>query len=298
MSASELRDPVPVRRLTFDWTDVDPDGWHTPLPEFGAAANALSLLFPHGEAYVISVVRAALAELEDPDPALVDSVRSWAEQEAAHLRAHKQFNDSLTAVSRMARVLDRAGKRMFSMLKGRSAAFGLAYAAAFEVIAFCSARWAEEGLRSYFGGAEERAASLFLWHLAEEIEHKGIPHDVLVRHERARMKYRYALPAAFVTLIGFTVVGGLLMFMRKPHALNPMRWARLIGWGISYAFVVMPVAAQSLSASFHPSQLVDPPWMAQWLSEFDSETKTLPLWTDAGLGAKAASTVDVTKAAA
>lgn len=298
MSASELRSAVPVRRLTFDWDGVDPDGWHTPLPEFGAAANALSLLFPHGEAYVISVVRAALAELDDPDPELVASVQSWAEQEAAHLRAHKQFNESLTKVSKMARFLDRAGKRMFSVMKDRSAAFGLAYAAAFEVIAFCSARWAEAGLRSYFGGAEERAASLFLWHLAEEIEHKGIPHDVLVRHSAARKKYRYALPAAFVTLIGFTVVGGLLMFMRKPHALNPVRWARLIGWGFSYAFVVMPVAGASLSSSFHPSELVDPPWMAQWLSEFDPETQTLPLWTDAGLGTRAASTSQAMRAAA
>ncbi len=298
MAAPELHRPVPIRRLTFDWDGVDPDGWHAPLPEFGAAANALSLLFPHGEAYVISVVRAALGELDDPDPALVASVQAWAEQEAAHLRAHRQFNASLTKVSKMARFLDRVGKKMFAMLKGRSPAFGLAYAAAFEVIAFCSARWAEAGLRSYFGGAEERAASLFLWHLAEEIEHKGIPHDVLMQHQSARKKYRYALPAAFVTLIGFTVVGGLAMFMRKPHALNPLRWSRLVGWGFSYAFVVMPVAAASLSASFHPSQLVDPPWMAQWLSEFDATTQTLPLWTDAGLGADAASTAKATKAAA
>jgi len=173
---------------------------------------------------------------------------------------------------------------MFSLFARRSSGFGVAFAAAFELVAFSAARWAEAGLRRYFGGADERAATLFLWHLAEEIEHKGVAHDVLHAHPSAQKKLPVAMVVAFVALMGFTALGGVALFLRTPAALNPVRWLRMIAWGFSMGFVVLPVLAGSLSRSFHPNQLVDPPWMAQWLTEFEDETQSLPLWSDAGRG--------------
>jgi len=78
------------------------------------------------------------------------------------------------------------------------------------------------------------------------------------------------------------VIGGLALFVRTLHALNPVRWARLIGWGFSLAFVLLPVAASSIARDFHPDSLVDPPWMTQWLREFDPISETMPVWTAAG----------------
>ncbi len=270
-----------TRRVRFDWLGRDTDGWHHALPEFGAAANAISLLMPHAEPYVIAMVRAGLDEGEC-DADLIDRAQVLVEQESAHFKAHRDFNRSLTASSSVAARLDWFGGWIFRQLAKRSTPFGLAFAAAFEIVAFCSARWAEAGLRQYFSGADERAATLFLWHLAEEIEHKGIAHDVMLAHPRAAKKYPLALIVAFATLIGFTIVGGLSLFGRKRHVFNPLRWARLVGWGFSFAFVVMPVASASIATGFHPDQLVDPPWMAMWLTEFDPATNTMPLWTDAG----------------
>lgn len=273
-----------ARRVHFDWLDHETDQWHHSMPEFGAAANAVSLLMPHAEPYVISKVRSGLTSLDDPSVQLVDSVETWIKQEASHFKAHRDFNRSLKAGSRTARALDRLGSKVFSWLDRRSDAFGLAFAAAFEIIAFCAARWAEAGLRRYFTGADERSATLFLWHLAEEIEHKGIAHDVMAEHPAAIKKYKLAVVVAFAVMIGFTVVGGLTLFSRHLSVFHPIRWLRLIGWGFSFAFVVVPVVSASMARDFHPDQLVDPPWMAQWLSEFDPVTQTLPLWTDAGSG--------------
>ena len=253
------------------------------MPEFGAGANAISLLMPYAEPFGVGRMRKGLAE-SDVDAELVEQAESLMRQEMAHLRAHKEFNKAITSNSRTARILDKIGKSIFELLAGRSVAFGVAFAAAFEVIAFASARWAESGLRKYFAGADEQSATLFLWHLAEEIEHKGIAHDVLLAHPTAHSKYKFALPVAFLVLIGFTAAGGLALFATSRYALNPIRWARLIGWGVSFAFVVMPVAFSSFGKDFHPNSLVDPPWMRMWLSEFDPETNTMPLWTDAGLG--------------
>ncbi len=278
-----------VRRVRFDWADAETDQWHHTLPEFGAAANAISLLMPHAEPYVIAMLRNGIAE-GDLDAETTGATEALIAQEAAHYKAHRDFNQAITANSRVARRLDRFGAWIFETLATRSSAFGIAFAAAFEIFAFCSARWAEAGLRSYFGGADERSATLFLWHLAEEIEHKGIAHDVMEAHPLAKSRYRAAFLMAYIILIGFTCVGGLSLFMRTRHALNPLRWFRLISWGVSFAFVVLPVASSSLSSDFHPDQLVDPPWMAMWLREFDSESETLPLWTEAGMAAPPHST--------
>lgn len=274
--------PPLVRRVRFDWSDTETDQWHSRLPEFGAGANAISLLMPHAEPFVIAMLRKGLAE-GDLDESTRVATEALISQEAAHFNAHRHFNQAMTRHSAVARRLDAFGARIFGLLAKRSTAFGLAFAAAFEIFAFCSARWAEAGLRSYFDGADERSATLFLWHLAEEIEHKGIAHDVMDAHPRAKSRYRVAFFMAFVVLIGFTCVGGVSLFLRGRHAFNPIRWFRLISWGVSFAFVVLPVASSSLSEDFHPNQLVDPPWMAMWLREFDPETQTLPLWTDAGL---------------
>ncbi len=273
-------DGARARRVRFDWTDVDVDGWHPQLPEFAAGANAISLLMPHAEPYVISAVRAAARDVDDPT--LTERAAVWAAQEASHFRAHRDFNRQLLEASGVARGLDRLGRFIFQRLRSRSPAFGVAFAAAFEIIAFSSARWAESSLRRLFGGADEVAATLFLWHLAEEVEHKGIAHDVFVATAGARRRYWLALSVAFAALIGFTIVGGLALFCRRAHALNPVRWLRLVGWGFSLAFVLLPVAASSITRDFHPDTLVDPPWMTSWLREFDPASETMPVWTAAG----------------
>lgn len=288
-SALQAQPTPSVRRVRFAWPEDQTENWHHTMPEFGAGANAISLLMTYAEPYGVGQIRKGLAQFE-PDDNLSVRADSLIRQEMSHLRAHKDFNKALIAHSRTARILDRVGKWMFGRLAKRSVAFGVAFAAAFEIVAFASARWAEAGLRRYFTGADEQSATLFLWHLAEEIEHKGIAHDVLLAHPTAHKKYKLAIPVAFVALIGFTAAGGLSLFVTSRHVFNPIRWARLIGWGVSFAFVVMPVAASSLAKNFHPDQLTDPPWMKMWLSEYDEETQTMPLWTDAGLGSGAAMT--------
>ena len=187
-----------VRRVRFEWPEDQEVHWHHSMPEFGAGVNAISLLMTYAEPYGVGQIRKGLREC-DADEALVERAESLMSQELSHLRAHKDFNKALTAQSRTARILDRFGRFIFGQLAKRSTAFGVAFAAAFEIVAFASARWAEAGLRRYFDGADEQSASLILWHLAEEIEHKGIAHDVLYAHTAATKKYKLALPCLLYT---------------------------------------------------------------------------------------------------
>ncbi len=280
MVGSELA----VRRVRFDWDAVDPTDWHHELPEFGAGANAVSLLMPHAEPFVIDAVA---------QYASTPATQAWIGQERAHHGAHARFNRRLITTSRTARMLDRVAKEVFGALRRRSPEFALAFAAAFEIVAFCSARWAEAGLRRFFGGANPEAATIFLWHLAEEIEHKGLVHDVMAAVPTASRRYHGAVLAACVVLLGFTALGGVLLFATSGRsALNPLRWIRLVGWGFSFAFVVLPVVGQSMTSGFHPNDLVDPPWMAAWLREFDPATNTISRWDQAGLTPPSASALD------
>ena len=267
-----------ARRPTLDWGAVDVARWHPRLPEFAAGANAISLLMPHAEPYVIAQVRAATID----DQGLRIQSEQWCAQEAAHFRLHRQFNDRLISTSWLARYLDGVGKWLFARLTRRSVHFGLAFSAAFELIAYSSARWLDANLRSLLMGADRTAATLFAWHLAEEVEHKAIVHEVLEASQAGSHTKRGTV-AAFLVLIGWTVFAGLALFCSTRSALNPLRWVRLISWGFSYAFVLLPLLAASSWPGFSPRTLVDPPWMLLWLTEYDSESNTISSWDEAGL---------------
>ena len=59
----ETPTPLTVRRIRFDWSETEPDRWHSSMPEFAAGANAVSLLMPHAEPFVISALRRGVDEL-------------------------------------------------------------------------------------------------------------------------------------------------------------------------------------------------------------------------------------------
>ena len=109
-----------TRRVRFAWPeDLDPM-WTPDEPEFAVAANAVSLLMPHAEPYVVASVRAAIAELaQDPsaDPDLLDRARAYAGQEAQHHAQHHRFNDLVIARYPNLAAHDRRMKRVFAGTK-------------------------------------------------------------------------------------------------------------------------------------------------------------------------------------
>ena len=63
-------------------------------------------------------------------------------------------------------------RRVFARLwKSRSQQFHVAFAEAFECIAFTAARWVDRRTERLFQDADAVPASLFLWHLAEEAQY-------------------------------------------------------------------------------------------------------------------------------
>jgi predicted metal-dependent hydrolase len=215
----------------------------------------------------------------------VEPCRAYVAQEAQHHRQHVRFNRRLTEVYPALRRVEGAANRFFRLLERRcSSRFNLAFAAGSETIAYSAARWAASNRRELFGRGDEVATSLFLWHLAEEVEHKSAAHEVYTTLHpsgfRAWLVRAVAVVVSLLSLFGFVVAGTSTMLWAERLLHRPMVWYRLVRWGIGFAFEVLPNVAVSLTPGHHPDQFADPAWYEVWLREYDSADGTLPIWTE------------------
>lgn len=264
-----------VRVLHLELPDTLDTAWNPGFPEFAAAANAVSLLMPHVEPYVARTVRGAVAGLDEP---LAAEATAFAAQELQHQAQHRRLNERVLAgAPGMARV-DRWAARTYGWLeRSRSERWSLAFAAGFETSAFALARWSESHLRELFDGADPAVTTLFLWHLAEEVEHKSVAFDVHQRVDGSRMRYLLAGIVSLLLLTWFTLAGTVVQLAATGRVWSPVAWFRLVRWGLSLAFEVLPDLFVSAMPGHHPSQFSDPVLLVTWLASFDPSTGLDPL---------------------
>lgn len=275
-----------IRDMGFSYPDDFDPRWNPRVPEFAMVANAVSLLMPHAEPYVVSSSRAALAQMgEDSlDPTnLANRTRAYIRQEAKHHAEHRRFN-SVVARRYRTKLLERMMAATFRFLKGRSSSFGIAFAAGFETVAFVVARWVDARMHTLLpeigklgvdGLANDDAnvaANLFVWHLAEEAEHRSIAYEVHQRTGGTQLAYTMAMIVSFVILGVFTSLGILTMLFRDRRILHPLAWFRLIGWTLSFLFNAVPLMAVTCLSGHEPSDLLDPPNLMAWLRTHDKES--------------------------
>ncbi|RMH78757.1 MAG: metal-dependent hydrolase [Actinomyces sp.] len=280
--------PLPHRRIRFAWPDDTRARWQPLRPEFAAAVNALSLGMPHGEPYVMRAVRRAAGAIDDPD--VQARVRAYLAQEAEHSRQHARFNEILVAHHpALARVESWLATSYRFLERRAGAPFGTAYAAAFEATAFAAARWMDRRRHELFTGADPEAATLILWHLAEEVEHKTVAHEVWAAVDGSRLRYVAAMGVCFAMLVWFVFCGTVVQLAAWRRLWSPVAWFRLWRWGLGFVFEVVPTMAITVLPGHDPAEQADPSWMPLWLSAFDPDTGTLPVW-DAPLDAYLAAT--------
>jgi uncharacterized protein len=277
-------EPLPVRRITFSYPSELNAAWSRRLPELAAAANSVSLLMPYAEPYFVRSVRVVLQDLDEP---LRSEAEAYARQEIGHHVQHRRFNDLLVAqVPALAR-LERLMERVYGGLGRRaSTRYNLAFAAGSETIAYSLARWTEAHLDALFDDADPVPATLLLWHLAEEIEHKSAAFDIHRALDGSRWRYAHAAALSLALLAAFTVAATIIMLVRWRRLHAPVAWWRLTRWAVSFGFVVLPTLAVSLRRDHHPSQLADPVFLPAWLRLYDPATRSMPLYDRLGANAE------------
>jgi len=265
-SPSQPVQPV-LRDLSFEFGPDDDPVWNRAAPEFVAAANGVSLMMPYIEPYFAISVRRALPELS---PDLAATADAFARQELQHQREHRAFNRLLrNRFPRLTGVEDRM-KRTYSWLgRTRGLRFNLAFAASSETIAYSLARWTSDHLAEFMRGGDRTATDLFLWHLAEEVEHKSVAFDVWEAVDGSRFRYARAGMCSLALLAVFNLTATLSMLRSERRLRYPWTWFRMARLTLSFAFEVLPTMFLSALPGHHPSQLSDPDWYASWLADLE-----------------------------
>ena len=189
-----------VRRLLVDLEAPFDRRWAGGDAFRTAFFNALSMSFPVGEQFFIDSVRAGLKRLPDgPRAALADEVQGFVGQEATHRRIHALFNAQLAAQGHVNTWEPRALKRL-RRLDGLDPRHHVAATAATEHLTAILAEFLLARPQA-LEGAEPRLRTLWLWHAAEESEHRSTAFDLyraLGGNERWRRRYMTIVTVNFV----------------------------------------------------------------------------------------------------
>lgn len=166
-----------IRRLLIDLETPVPRHWCGGDAFLTAWFNALSMSFPVGEQFFIDAVREGAKALPEQQRAQWEAeVRGFVGQEATHRRIHALFNAQIEKHGLVNAWAPRAEARM-TVLAGADVRHALGITAANEHFTALFAEWLL-GHPEVLAGSEPRLQALWLWHSAEEAEHKSTAFDL------------------------------------------------------------------------------------------------------------------------
>jgi predicted metal-dependent hydrolase len=166
-----------VRRLLVDMERPIPRHWCAGDAFRTALFNALSMSFPVGEQFFIDSVRGGFKALPPEQQArFAAEVQGFVGQEATHRRLHSLYNQHLDTLGLENRWEPRARQRL-KMLEGVDIRHWLAITAANEHFTAILADFMLHN-PDLLGTQDPRLATLWLWHSAEESEHKCTAFDL------------------------------------------------------------------------------------------------------------------------
>ncbi len=166
-----------VRKLLVDLNTPFSARWNGGDAFRSAFFNALSMSFPVGEQFFMDSVRAGFKTLPDEKRAqFATEVQGFVGQEATHRRIHALFNGHLDRLG-FTNAMEQRAIRRIKKQAHLPARMHVAGTAATEHFTALFADWMlrhPEALE----GAEERLQTLWLWHSAEESEHRSTAFNI------------------------------------------------------------------------------------------------------------------------
>ena len=203
--------------------------WHAGRVEATAVYNALSTIFPVGEAFFVESVRA----FREGAPAkLAEEIKGFTTQEAIHSREHDAFNRRATDAGYDLTRLEERVKYRLGITKQKPPIVSLAATMALEHFTAILAHQLLANPR-HLAGADKDAADLWRWHACEEIEHKGVAYDTWLhatrhwsRWKRWKVKAKVMLYVTRNFLVDRTI--GALELMRQDGVTGLRAWARVL----------------------------------------------------------------------
>ncbi len=259
---------VLVRKVKFEFPEDFKPYWNPDKPELSHMANGASLFLPYMEPFIIHSVREATKHIEDPE--LLEEARAWMAQEAHHFKQHRRFNEELIACGYPElRDQEKEIERGYAKRRARSLKYMVAYTAGFEVMALTIAHTLLEDREYFLKDADPATASMWIWHLIEEIEHKNLAFDIYQHLYGGHLYRAYGILAAMWHMIGMTRPTYVAL-LKKDGLWGrwKTRWAiKKVVFRLFRAF--LPKTFVSALPGHHPSKIEDPEFMREWVDLYD-----------------------------
>jgi predicted metal-dependent hydrolase len=174
------RSAIVVRRPSLDLSGEIPRYWNGGDPFATHFLNALSSVFPDGEAFFVRSVQRYRDRIDDPQ--LRETIRSFAAQEGQHSAQHDRhvrmlLDQGYPGIGRRNALIRRLTRWSVEWMPRHS----LAGTAALEHLTALLARKLLESPERWTGQMDPRMARLWQWHALEEAEHKAVAFDVLAQ---------------------------------------------------------------------------------------------------------------------
>ncbi|MGO9380948.1 MAG: metal-dependent hydrolase [Mycobacterium sp.] len=193
-----------VRRLRFDFAAPVPMVWQPDNPAFSHAVNLMSFIAICFEKMIVDAVQKAKPHFTDPDVA--SEANAFLRQEAQHANAHRQH---VTALIRrypgLQDTLDAIMASYDQMTDTKPLEYRLAYIADLEATFTPSFKFLLDNENIMFRPGDDRVASLLLWHMVEEVEHRSsalVIYDAVVGKRMYRLR---VLPSVIRHIMGTLV---------------------------------------------------------------------------------------------
>lgn len=166
-----------VRRLLVDMEAPIARHWCAGDAFRTALFNALSMSFPIGEQFFIDSVRNGFKQLPpEQQERFRAEVQGFVGQEATHRHLHGLYNAQLEKLGLVNEWEERARRRL-KLMEGIDVRHWLAITAANEHFTAIFADWILHNA-DLLGDQDPRLKTLWLWHSAEESEHKSTAFDL------------------------------------------------------------------------------------------------------------------------
>lgn len=230
--------------------------------------NAFHLIFPMGERFFVKSVRRYMEKIEK-DPQLLERVRGFCSQEGHHAYAHERFFEVLREqgydIDGFLELYKRvAWERLEPLMPPK---IRLSVTVALE---HYTAMFAQRALeQDFLDFAPPMMRDLLRWHAAEEIEHKDVAFDVLMKIDPRYSTRIIGLVLGTAGLMAFWIIGTvMLMRQEKPGALG---WLSQLAHGVKKRRIgngdVIKAFFAYLRPGFHPRDIPNDALAADYLAQ-------------------------------
>lgn len=195
------------RKVEIDFS-VAAVHWNPRDPEYSQLWNAMSIAVPYLEPFLIKRMRQLKDQVPESDVELRHDIEMFNSQEGRHYKLHRTFNKRLTECGYDIEAAEAQLKADYARFWDKGQKFGLAYCEGFETFGPLLSGFFFEGAPDLMADWHEPTCYLWLWHLAEEWEHRTVANYTYKTLYDDYWYRLYGLGYAAVHLFGRMTVNG------------------------------------------------------------------------------------------